>query len=66
MSLGEAALITHVLGWVFWLGTDLGVFLSCRYAEKGNLSAETRLTLLEVGMKLDCPDLPYLSSGAVV
>ena len=53
MSLSEAALITHVLGWVFWLGTDLGVFLSCRYAERGNLSAETRLTLLEVGMKLD-------------
>ena len=53
MSLEKIALVIHVMGWVFWLGTDLGVLLSCRYAERGNLSAETRLTLLEVGMKLD-------------
>ena len=53
MILEKLALVTHVLGWVFWLGTDLGVFLSCRYAERGNLSTETRLTLLEVGMILD-------------
>ena len=53
MSLEKIALVTHVLGWVFWLGTDLGVLLSCRYAERGNFSVETRLTLLEVGMLLD-------------
>ena len=49
MMLEEFALVVHVLGWVFWLGTDLGVLLTCRYAERGSLSVETRLTLLEVG-----------------
>ena len=53
MMLEQLALIVHVLGWVFWLGTDLGVLLTCRYAERGSLSVETRLTLLEVGMILD-------------
>lgn len=47
------ALVVHVLGWVFWLGTDIGVFIACRHAERGDLSVETRLTLLEVGMILD-------------
>lgn len=51
--LEQIALVVHVLGWVFWLGTDLGVFVACRYAERGSLSVETRLTLLEVGMILD-------------
>jgi len=49
----QLALVIHVLGWVFWLGTDLGVFLACRYAERSTLSVETRFTLLEVGMVLD-------------
>ena len=49
----KIALVIHVLGWVFWLGTDLGVLLTCRYAEKHSLSVETRMTLLEVGMILD-------------
>ena len=53
MMLEQLALIVHVLGWVFWLGTDLGVLLTCRYEERGSLSVETRLTLLEVGMILD-------------
>ena len=53
MILEQLALVVHVLGWVFWLGTDLGVLLTCRYAERGSLSVETRLTLLEVGMILD-------------
>ena len=51
--LEQTALVVHVLGWVFWLGTDLGVFIACRHAERGSLSVETRLTLLEVGMILD-------------
>jgi hypothetical protein len=53
MMLEQWALVIHVLGWVFWLGTDLGVFLACRYAERSDLSNETRFTLLEVGMVLD-------------
>ncbi len=51
--LEQWAVIVHVLGWVFWLGTDIGVFIACRYAERSNLSVETRLTLVEVGMILD-------------
>ena len=51
--LEQWALVVHVLGWVFWLGTDIGVFIACRYAQRGALSVETRLTLLEVGMILD-------------
>ncbi|MFT4769453.1 MAG: hypothetical protein ACI8RN_002598 [Glaciecola sp.] len=51
--LEQVALVVHVMGWVFWLGTDLGVFIACRFAERGSLSVETRLTLLEVGMILD-------------
>jgi hypothetical protein len=46
-------LVLHVLGWVFWLGTDVGVFIACRHAEKPELSVQTRLTLLQVGMILD-------------
>ena len=53
MSVYEFALVIHVLGWVFWLGTDVGVFLSAKFAERGHLSSETRLTLLELGMLLD-------------
>ncbi len=49
----SSLLLVHVLGWVFWLGTDVGVFLASRYAEKSELSVETRLTVLEVGMILD-------------
>ena len=68
--LAQWALVVHVLGWVFWLGTDIGVFIACRHAERGDLSVETRLTLLEVGMLLD--RLPRLAvplvwgSGAVL
>lgn len=46
-------LLVHVLGWVFWLGTDVGVFIACRYAQRPQLSVQTRLTLLELGMVLD-------------
>lgn len=53
MSFPELVLFVHLLGWVFWLGTDLGVFLSAKYAERGDLSAETRLTVLQLGMVLD-------------
>lgn len=46
-------LVLHVLGWVFWLGTDLGVFIAAKFSEKSELSVETRLTVLKVGMILD-------------
>ncbi|MFK7828604.1 MAG: hypothetical protein AB8B57_02385 [Congregibacter sp.] len=53
MSSHEVVLFVHILGWVFWLGTDVGVYLGAKYAERVNLSAETRLTVLELGMVLD-------------
>ena len=46
-------LLIHILLLVFWLGTDLGVFLAAKYSERSDLSAETRATVLEVGMILD-------------
>ena len=38
---------------MFWLGTDLGVFLAARISERGELSVETRGTVLGLGMVLD-------------
>ena len=46
-------LFVHVLLFVFWLGTDVGVFLAAKISEKGELSAETRSTVLQLGMVLD-------------
>lgn len=53
MSAHELLLYVHLLGWVFWLGTDLGVFLGAKYFERGDYSPETRLTVLQLGMVLD-------------
>lgn len=50
----ELLLVIHVLGWVFWLGTDLGVFFAAKWSERDELSVETRLTVLQLGMLLDC------------
>ncbi len=46
-------LYVHVLLFVFWLGTDIGVFLAAKISEKSELSAETRSTVLGLGMVLD-------------
>ncbi|MEM1263030.1 MAG: hypothetical protein AAGH76_11595 [Pseudomonadota bacterium] len=46
-------LFLHVLLLVFWLGTDLGVFLAAKVSERAELSVETRATVLKVGMVLD-------------
>ena len=43
----------HVLLFVFWLGTDVGVFLAAKISEKSELSVETRSTVLGLGMVLD-------------
>ncbi len=45
--------ILHVLLLVFWLGTDVGVFLSAKYTERSDLSVETRTIALKIGMTLD-------------
>ncbi len=49
----ELWLYLHILLLVFWVGTDLGVFLAARYSERSDLSIETRQIVLELGMKLD-------------
>ncbi len=46
-------LVLHVLAWVFWLGTDIGVFLAAKHSQKQTLSVEARLAVLNVGMLLD-------------
>ncbi len=43
----------HVLLLVFWLGTDIGVFLAAKISERSDLSVETRSTVLRLGMVLD-------------
>jgi hypothetical protein len=53
MTTYDVLLFAHLLGWVFWLGTDVGVFLGAKYFERADLSAETRLTVLQLGMVLD-------------
>lgn len=47
------AVFFHVLLFVFWLGTDVGVFLAAKISEKGELSVETRSTVLGLGLVLD-------------
>lgn len=46
-------IFAHVLILVFWLGTDVGVFLAAKLSERGDLSVETRTTVLKLGMVLD-------------
>jgi hypothetical protein len=53
MSIVDWVVVIHVLGWVFWLGTDVGVFFGARFAERSDLSVEARLAVLELGMLLD-------------
>lgn len=47
------AVFFHLLLFVFWLGTDVGVFLAAKISERGELSVETRSTVLGLGMVLD-------------
>jgi len=43
----------HILLFVFWLGADVGVFLSAIYAKRTDLSFETRSTVLKLGLVID-------------
>ena len=53
MEAHTVLLFVHVLLFVFWLGTDVGVFLAAKISENGKLSTETRSTVLQLGMVLD-------------
>jgi len=46
-------LFLHILSFVFWLGTDLGVFVLGKFAQREAYGIEARLLLLKVGMILD-------------
>ena len=46
-------LYLHILLLVFWVGTDVGVFIAAKWSEKTTLSMETRQTVLQLGMVLD-------------
>ena len=43
----------HIFLLVFWLGTDLGVLFAAKMSERSDLSAETRMTLIQLAMVLD-------------
>ncbi|MFK7885433.1 MAG: hypothetical protein AB8G16_01100 [Gammaproteobacteria bacterium] len=43
----------HIMLLVFWLGTDVGVFLAAKMSERSDLSVETRGTVMQLGMVLD-------------
>lgn len=43
----------HVLGLVYWLGADLGVFYSSYYLADDTLTAETRVTVAKILFWLD-------------
>jgi len=49
----EFWLYLHILLLVFWVGTDLGVFLAAKYSERQELSIESRQVVLSLGMILD-------------
>jgi hypothetical protein len=46
-------LILHLLGFVYWLGGDIGVFYSSGFVINPKYSAETRLTASKIMMDLD-------------
>ncbi|MFK8014780.1 MAG: hypothetical protein AB8G17_05025 [Gammaproteobacteria bacterium] len=53
MATHSYMVLFHILLLVFWLGTDLGVFLAAKMSERGELSVETRGSLMQLGMVLD-------------
>lgn len=53
MYLDYAIQFVHVLAWVFWLGTDLGVFIGSRYTENPKYSVDTRMVILDLVLKID-------------
>ena len=49
----EAWGFIHILLFVFWLGADVGVFVSALFAKNPKYSFETRMTVLQAGMIVD-------------
>lgn len=43
----------HIMMFVFWIGTDLGVYLSARKSTDPKLSFETRVLLLHMALRIE-------------
>jgi hypothetical protein len=46
-------LFIHLMALVFWLGTDIGVFILGKFAQNSSYGTESRLLMLKVAMILD-------------
>ena len=58
MTLYGLLLLSHVLLLVFWVGTDVGVFVLTLHARNPRLSLDQRMICLRVSLQLDhCPRL---------
>ena len=53
MDLYAILLFLHILSLVFWLGTDIGVFVLGKFAQNPVYAVEQRLLLLKVALILD-------------
>lgn len=53
MDMHALVLFIHILSFVFWLGTDLGVFVLGKFAQNSDHTVSERLLLLKVAMILD-------------
>ncbi|MFQ5633952.1 MAG: hypothetical protein ACE5G3_01290 [Gammaproteobacteria bacterium] len=53
MSAFDAWKYLHLLMFVFWIGTDLGVFLSAKKSTDPKLSFETRYLLLHMALRIE-------------
>jgi len=43
----------HILMFVFWVGTDMGVFLSCKKSTDPKLSIDSRFLLLHMALRIE-------------
>jgi len=43
----------HILMFVFWVGTDMGVFLSCKKATDPKISIDARFLLLHMALRIE-------------
>lgn len=55
MWLHGVVIFIHIMLLVFWLGTDVGVFLLAKFAQKPIYSMEQRALCLKAAMLLDMP-----------
>lgn len=53
MSAFEGWKYLHILMFVFWIGTDLGVFLSAKKSTDASLSFETRVLMLHMALRIE-------------